>query len=148
MAGYNHYSMSNNAVQAYNDGLLSASKIAARLKELSPRRFRGIKAADIAEHCRYSEWHHTSAKYNATRFYDLRDVFAVRSKLAKVCAERRGELQFDDGNLFPGIVMFRVEATMGLCKCRRDRTNNNYKRLADGKVFSCRHGYPVSIIEE
>ena len=59
MAGYNYAAgMSNNAVAAYDDGLLPASKI------------KGIPAALIEAHCRYAEWHHSSKAYNRTKFYD------------------------------------------------------------------------------
>lgn len=59
MAGYCGFSMSNNAVAAYREGLVPASKVGS-----------GIPAALIREHCRYSEWHHTSKHFNATEFYD------------------------------------------------------------------------------
>ena len=59
MAGYCGFSMSNNAVAAYREGLVPASKVG-----------NGIPAALIREHCRYAEWHHTSKHFNATEFYD------------------------------------------------------------------------------
>ena len=61
MAGYYNYSMSNNAVNAYNNGLLPASKVAKLF---------GCKTEIIVKHCPYAEWHHTSCKYNITKFYD------------------------------------------------------------------------------
>lgn len=66
MAGYNwNVGMSNNAVAAYSDGLLPASKIG------------GIPAALIEKHCRYSEWHHASKAFNCVKFYDRDYVRAV-----------------------------------------------------------------------
>ena len=65
MAGYNGYSMSNNAVAAYDDGLLTASKI----KE--------VPASLIKIYCRYKEMHHTSKMFNMTEFYEPAEVLAI-----------------------------------------------------------------------
>ncbi len=63
MAGYNGFSMSNNAVDAYARGLLPASKAA--------REF-GFKSTAAVRACVHpSEWHHTSKEFNATDFYDV-----------------------------------------------------------------------------
>jgi hypothetical protein len=59
MAGYNGFSMSNNAVQAYRKGLVPASKVGC-----------GIPVALIRKYCRSAEWHHTSMHYNETDFFD------------------------------------------------------------------------------
>jgi len=59
MAGYaDDFSMSNNALHAYDRGLLPASKI------------KGVPAALIDAHCRYEEWHHSSKHFNRVKFYD------------------------------------------------------------------------------
>lgn len=60
MAGYNGFSMSNNAVQAYDDGLVPLSKL--------PRKFQAACRHGLI---RYAEAHHTSKRYNLTKFYDL-----------------------------------------------------------------------------
>jgi|GEM_PF-2558915 len=66
MAGYNwNAGMSNNAVDAYDNGLLPASKI------------KGIPAALIEAHCRYAEWHHASKAFNKVKFYDEAYVLAT-----------------------------------------------------------------------
>lgn len=65
MAGYNGLSMSNNAVAAYDSGLLPASKI------------KGIPAALIERFCRYEEWHHSSKAFNRVKFYNAEYVRAV-----------------------------------------------------------------------
>ena len=62
MAGYNGFSMSNNAVAAYRQGLVPASKI------------KGVPAALVKEFCSPSEWHHMSKQYNCTDFFDPEDV--------------------------------------------------------------------------
>lgn len=65
MVGYCGFSMSNNAVAAYNDGLVPASKI------------RGVPAVLVREHCRPSEWHHCSKNYNEVDFYEPSKVRAI-----------------------------------------------------------------------
>lgn len=57
MAGYDGFSMSNNARLAYRNGLKPASKIS------------GIPSPLVAQFCRAEEWHHTSSKFNVTNFY-------------------------------------------------------------------------------
>ena len=64
MAGYDGFSMSNNALSAYADGLVPASKT-------------GVPAHLVEIYVRPVEWHHTSAKFNATNFYDRAEVRAV-----------------------------------------------------------------------
>jgi len=57
MTGYNGFSMSNNAVAAYDGGLVPASKI------------KGVPAVLVEQFCRYEEWHHSSKAYNRVKFY-------------------------------------------------------------------------------
>nr|DAI08101.1 MAG TPA: hypothetical protein [Caudoviricetes sp.] len=77
MAGYQGYSMSNNAVSAYDDGEKPISKwsesdvISAIADEL------GVNESDIKLKYPYryylkkTSWHHTSSKYNKTDFYSV-----------------------------------------------------------------------------
>ncbi len=95
MAGYFGYSMSNNAMDAYNRGLLPLSKI----------RFSDIKEAGLDISLKFfkwlckenyitaTEWHHTSKHYNITYFYDLQD-----------CKEQLDDLQ-SDVNRWNGILL-------------------------------------------
>ncbi len=55
--GYKGYSMSLRAVEAYENGLVTASKI------------KGIPTSLIEEFCYPEEWHHTSSHFNKTNFY-------------------------------------------------------------------------------
>ena len=87
MAGYNGYSMSNNAVDAYRTGkkpmsawtkteIISAIETALDDGELvlrvNPGLFKQVPAATLRNAVlRYSEWHHTSSYYNRTDFYEL-----------------------------------------------------------------------------
>ncbi len=66
MTGYKGYSMSNNAVRAYGEGLVTASKIGY-----------GIPAALIDQYVHAEEWHHTSSRYNRTNFYNPEKVLAT-----------------------------------------------------------------------
>ncbi|MDE2232514.1 MAG: hypothetical protein KGJ90_00080 [Patescibacteria group bacterium] len=65
MAGYNGFSMSNNAIAAYNDGLVPASKVP------------GVPAALVKAHCRPTESHHSSKNYNRVNFYDPAEARAI-----------------------------------------------------------------------
>lgn len=77
MAGYRGYSMSNNAVSAYDDGEKPLSKwsksdvISAIADEL------GVNESDVELKYPYryylkkTSWHHTSSKYNKTDFYSV-----------------------------------------------------------------------------
>jgi len=62
MAGYSGYSKSNNAIDAEERGLMTASALAKKL---------GVTAALIEEHCEPEEWHHSSSWYNRVNYYDL-----------------------------------------------------------------------------
>lgn len=88
MAGYHNYSMSNNAVRAYAEGLLPLSKwtksaiLAAAQEYLEEAEdpqaeeklamLRKCKLATLKKHVLvYKEWHHTSSHYNETSFYGV-----------------------------------------------------------------------------
>lgn len=92
MAGYKGFSMSNNAVAAYEDGEKPLSKwTKADIFEIIEDEDREIKLKCSIDKLRklpvkilkdicltYSSWHHTSNHYNKTDFYSL-DVKAVES---------------------------------------------------------------------
>lgn len=66
MAGYDYTAgMSNNAVRAYERGLVPASKVL------------GVPADFVRSHCYYVEWHHASSRYNRVEFYDPIEVRAT-----------------------------------------------------------------------
>lgn len=81
------YSRSERAAQAESDGRLPASRLADRIR----RWFPGCAAADVASVLRRSEWHHTSARYNETDYYDLIDFAAceTRRRLREQIASRK-----------------------------------------------------------
>jgi hypothetical protein len=58
--------MSMRAVEAYDRGLVPASKIG-----------NGIPAKLVEQFCEPEEWHHTSSFYNATNFYNKEYVLAT-----------------------------------------------------------------------
>lgn len=85
MAGYHNYSMSNNAVQAYNTGEKPLSKwtktaiVEALEEQEAPAEFiQAVKRQPLAalkQALLYqSSWHHTSKKYNRTNFYSVKEV--------------------------------------------------------------------------
>lgn len=83
MAGYNGFSMSNNAVTAYEDGekplskwtkadILSAIEeqeieLKCSIEKLEKLPVKVLKRVGLS----YSSWHHTSNHYNRTDFYSL-----------------------------------------------------------------------------
>lgn len=87
MAGYKGWSMSNNAVAAYENGEMPISKWSK--KEIIKRIEEAIYYEEIELQCsleelkklplkffkfyclEYTSWHHTSKFYNETRFYSL-----------------------------------------------------------------------------
>ena len=85
MAGYCGYSMSNNAVDAYNNGEKPISKwkkqaILSGIKELDIdlkcdfAKLKKAPAKVLKDLCLYqSSWHHTSSYYNETDFYAIDD---------------------------------------------------------------------------
>src|SRR5574344_1423625 len=82
MAGYKKYSMSNNAVAAYQSGEMPKSKWtkAAIMAEINESELtdeqkaacKSIKAAALKELALVkTSWHHTSDHYNRTDFYSV-----------------------------------------------------------------------------
>ena len=92
MAGYKGFSMSNNAVAAYESGekplskwtktdILDAIENAVREEELtlncSMNSLRKVSAKILKKVClNKTSWHHTSSRYNKTDFYSL-DLYSV-----------------------------------------------------------------------
>ena len=76
MTGYNGFSMSNNAVFAYNDGKKPLTKFKKKdftENELNLSKSFYLWLAEIG-YWTASEWHHTSKHYNKTEFYCLQDL--------------------------------------------------------------------------
>ena len=78
MAGYNNYSMSNNAVAAYESGEKPLSKwtkaeLVSALSEVLPEDIlKKIKVSVLKERfLKKTSYHHTSCRYNKTDFYSV-----------------------------------------------------------------------------
>lgn len=83
MAGYNGYSMSNNAVEAYNNGekplskwtkseILEAIKTDEIELKCSMEMLKKMPVKSLKKIALYNtSWHHTSSHYNRTDFYSL-----------------------------------------------------------------------------
>ena len=101
MSGYYNYSMSNNAVVAYDEGkkprskwdkgsLISAlseiydNETASDLKKFSAQVLRRV-------FLQRTEWHHTSSYYNETDFYEVYDGFKPCHAL-ELCEETKKEI--------------------------------------------------------
>lgn len=82
MAGYHNFSMSNNAVDAYENGEMPLSKwskkaILAAVADAAPDALPLLSSCPLAvlraHVLRRSSWHHTSSHYNKTDFFALDD---------------------------------------------------------------------------
>ena len=114
MAGYKGYSMSNNAVDAYEQGEMPLSKwtkaamleIVEASDELSAAQKRTISkltAAQLKVYLTRSSWHHTSSHYNRTDFYavdldtlrgmTLEDIAATPAPAPKPKVELKREVR-------------------------------------------------------
>lgn len=82
MSGYNGYSMSNNAVQAYEDGemplskwnkstILEAIQNSDEITDDKKQVLHSLSAGQLKTLLTYSSWHHTSNHYNKTEFYRI-----------------------------------------------------------------------------
>ena len=109
MAGYHNYSMSNNAISAYDMGerpLSKWSKTDLINKINSVRsdydsvnfahsRFKKISVKVMRDHfLRQSSWHHTSSHYNKTKFY-LVDDGAVQELNGEIIAKLERKTQIE-----------------------------------------------------
>lgn len=96
MAGYNSYSMSNNAVAAYAAGEMPLSKWSkSALLAMCGDRAGELSRLTVAELRREllfkSSWHHTSNHYNKTDFYNFdMDAFEDLSpeRIAEIISRR------------------------------------------------------------
>ena len=111
MAGYNRWSMSNNAVAAYENGEKPLSKwtktdIFDAIKETeielkcSTAKLQRLPVKVLKDSClRRSSWHHTSNHYNRTDFYSL-DVSGVENltdeKIDKLLADCKVEKKTEE----------------------------------------------------
>lgn len=95
MAGYYGFSMSNNAMDAYENGEMPLSKwskkaILAAVRDAAPDALPLLSRCPLAvlrAHClRRSSWHHTSSHYNKTDFFAL-DEFALEDLTPETVAE-------------------------------------------------------------
>ena len=106
MAGYYGYSMSNNAVDAYENGEKPLSKwrksdILEAIEEseielkCSMEKLRKLPVKVLKEVClSYSSWHHTSNHYNKTDFYSLNEdkiENLTDEKIDKMIAEYKAD---------------------------------------------------------
>ena len=87
MAGYDGFSMSNNARRAYEGGELPASKAA---QEFRRQGFKGCTSADVRAGLIRSSWHHTSKQFNSTDFYSTQLEEGEAEALAAAIATRTG----------------------------------------------------------
>jgi hypothetical protein len=136
MAGYYNFSMSNNAVDAYDRGLIPASKI------------KGIPAELIKEYCASEEWHHSSKEYNRVDFYDPRKVRCTFGLLTDDDIQSLKEDGYDDEDLEPNHLA--VEALEYYKKNKKSETiyENCTVYWINWPSFSSKHKKPQHMRED
>ena len=89
MTGYYGYSKSNNAIQAEQNGLRTASNLAKYLSK-KYKKYKGCTAKDISDNIHPEEWHHSSSWFNKVNYYDILSLrFAfVRRNIQKSIQKR------------------------------------------------------------
>jgi len=123
MAGYSGYSMSNNALEAYDSGMMPLSKWTKKAI-IGQAIFDGYSEEHIAQMAKMThkklledfiedsgEWHHTSKFYNATEFYRLKEeemAFNANKVFAKQEMKNLGEyFKYDKSLLSISQVIFK-----------------------------------------
>lgn len=95
MAGYNGYSMSNNAVQAYECGEKPYSKWTKSdiLGEIPGDLLGSAKKLTLSElkglFLHRTSWHHTSSHYNRTDFYSVEADGVTADQITAIIADRQ-----------------------------------------------------------
>lgn len=116
MAGYYNYSMSNNAVEAYENGEMPRSKWTKKeilntiyndcdIEETKYELLQKMTVSELVDHFLYlSSWHHTSKYYNHTSFYaidteaveeitpeEIKKIISSRVRIKKTAEEKEAE---------------------------------------------------------
>lgn len=88
MAGYHNYSKSNNAIDAEENGRMTATQFAKWLRKLG---WKGVTSKFVKDCISSSEWHHTSKMYNTTDYYDPFDFFEDRKRYKEMYKNWKNE---------------------------------------------------------
>ena len=120
MAGYNGYAMSNNAVEAYENGEKPMSKwtkadILYELKKVNPETVELAKKLTVSELksrlIKRTSWHHTSSKFNQTGFYSFNETEAesfTAERINKIIACREPKTEKAEPEFITAEVTFYV----------------------------------------
>ena len=111
--GYSGYSMSNNAVAAYNDGEKPLSKwaktdILNAVKEIDGNKVPLISKVSLPilkKHLLYnSSWHHTSSMYNKTEFYAIDEdvVESLDKDTVDIWIAESKQVEMPQANIYRG----------------------------------------------
>ena len=86
-SGYSGYSMSNRAAEAYSNGEKPLSKwtkseLISAISKIDPNKAESLKKLKLAvlreSVLTYSSWHHTSDRFNETKFYSVDEEYINR----------------------------------------------------------------------
>jgi len=120
MAGYSGYSMSNNAISAYENGEKPISKwtkadILYELKKVNPEIVELAKKLTVSELksrlIKRTSWHHTSSKFNQTDFYSFDEIEAesfTAERINKIIACREPKTEKAEPEFITAEISFDV----------------------------------------
>jgi len=135
MAGYDGFSMSNNARRAYDRGEAPASKIAQRIG-------RGATAKGVRAVLRPSSWHHTSKEFNRTDFFD---IGSAAENLADECGAQ-------DAAAVARAIQWIEAAIIGASKAAAADTTAENETISNATVRWLEWGgtrkHPVAVVHE
>lgn len=105
MAGYDNFSMSNNARDAYRSGEMPMSKwtkqdILRAAKQTCPAEIfpliQKVSASVLRDRLlSHSSWHHTSSHYNQTDFYSVVDCSELTAEQVMTWGQKKQEMKPD-----------------------------------------------------
>lgn len=151
MAGYKGYSMSNNAVDAYESGEKPMSKwtkaeMLYELKSANPEIYEATKKLTAAEmrfvFLKWSSWHHTSSRYNRTEFYRFSDSCAEKvtnEQIATIIKNREPKQPKEQPKTITAEITYDVWTKRGRYFDKKTYTETvTYK--SDDKMVQTQHG--------
>lgn len=138
MAGYNGFSMSNNAVAAYSNGEKPLSKwtksdILAEIPEDLREKAKALTVSELKTlFLVQTSWHHTSSMYNRTNFYSVRSDVDSET-IDRIIADRTPRQSEQKRPLQKALVHYLVWE--GTRKHPKATEHTSYALLNDGWAF-------------
>ncbi len=153
MAGYKGYAMSNNAVEAYENGEKPMSKwtkadILHELKKVNPEIVELAKKLTVSELksrlIKRTSWHHTSSKFNRTDFYSFDEIEAesfTAERIEKIMESREPQTEKAEPEFITAEVTFDVWTKNKYGRVTGKRTQiETIKYLSEDKLVRTSEG--------